>query len=376
MYSMKKYVTKGMLTLVVSTLFITSCKKEQSKDSQLQQPTEETMLAEANQLINAQTAAVASFEKEYGSVLEASVAARTHKNVLQVLQHPSIFKSFIAAVVKTDLTLTLSASTLDATVFAPTDAAFLKLPAPFNNAANIAGITDPDSIYALRNLILYHLLGTEKLRYQFVQGRSSAITLKPEEGQNDHLVYTSNNFGLLLLNGKSLVLWSNLKASNAVIHIVDDVLLPPAESLSQVLMTYPEYSSLYAALIQTGLFGTFTGPGNFTLFAPTNTAFAKLPAPFNNQANIEAITDSAQLAALATILQYHICESRYFTWDLGHCKAITTIAPAPKNSVTGIMGLNKGWVKGNRDYVYSKTAPANIFTCNGVMHVIDQVLKQ
>lgn len=373
---MKKYLMQGMLTLFVSILLMTSCKKEQSKDSQLQQPTEETMLAEAQQLVSEKLAAVANFEKEYGSIMEESVAARTNKNVLQVLKHPSIFKTFLAAVAKTDLTSTLSASTLHATVFAPTDFAFSKLPAPFNNAANIAGITDPDSIYALRNLILYHLLGTEKLRNQFVMGRSSAITLKPEEGQNDNLVYTSNSFGLLLLNGKSLVLCSNLKASNAVIHVVDDVLLPPAETIAQVLMTYPEYSSLNAALIQTGLFGAFTGPGNFTLFAPTNTAFAKLPAPFNNAAGIEAITDSAQLAALANILQYHISESRYFAWDLGHYKAIATMAPAPKNSITGIMGLNKGWVRGNRNAFFAKITPANIFTCNGVMHVIDQVLKQ
>lgn len=373
---MKTYLSKGMLAIFVSILLMTSCKKEQSKDSQLQQPTEETILAEAQQLVTEKQAAVANFQKEYGIIMEESVAARTNKNVLQVLQHPSIFKTFLAAVAKADLTSTLSASTLDATVFAPTDFAFAKLPAPFNNAVNIAGITDPDSIYALRNMILYHLLGTEKLRHEFVLGRSSDITLKPEEGQNDNLVYSSNSFGLLVMNGKSLVLCSNLKASNAVIHVVDDVLLPPAETIAQVLMTYPEYSSLFAALIQTGLFGTFTGPGNFTLFAPTNTAFAKLPAPFNNQANIETITDSVQLATLMNILQYHISESRYFAWDLGHYKAITTMASVPSNNVTGIMGLNKGWVKGNKNVFFAKISPANIFTCNGVMHVIDQVLKQ
>ena len=90
---MKKYFTKGMLTLFVSIFLITSCKKEQSKDSQLQQPTEETMLAEAQQLVTEKLAAVANFEKEYGSIMEESVAARTNKNVLQVLQHPSIFQN-------------------------------------------------------------------------------------------------------------------------------------------------------------------------------------------------------------------------------------------------------------------------------------------
>jgi len=372
---MKKYLTKGMLTLVVSTLLLISCKKEQSKDLQLQQPTEESMLAEANQAVNEKTAAVAKFEKEYSSLLEYT-AARTNKNVLQVLQHPAIFKSFTAAVEKTGLTATLSASTFNATVFAPTDAAFSKLPAPFNTAANIAGITDPDSINTLRNIILYHLLDTEKLRQQFVLGRSSSITLKPEEGQNDNLVYISNSFGLLVLNGKSLVLFSNVKASNGVIHIVDDVLIPPAETIAQVLMTYPEYSSLFSALIKAEMFGILTGPGNFTVFAPSDAAFSKLPVPFNNAANIDTISDPAQIASLAGILQYHISESRYFAWDLGRYNQIITKASAPNNRVTGIMGLNRGWVKGNRNNCFSKIITANIFTSNGVIHVIDQVLKQ
>lgn len=376
MYSMKKYVTKGMLAIVVSTLSLISCKKEQSKDALQPQQDEAGMLAEAKQAVNEKTAAVAKFEKEYGSLMDSAAARTYSKTVLQVLEHPALFKSFIAAVKKTGLTANLSAATLNATLFAPTDAAFSKLPAPFNNAANISGITDPDMINQLHNIIMYHLLGTKKYRQQFAAGRSTAITLKPEENQNDHLVYLSNSFGLLVLNGRSLVLWSNLNASNGVIHIIDDVLMPPAESLSQVLMTYPEYSTLYSALIKAELFGLLTGPGSFTVFAPTNTAFSKLDAPFNNAANIDTISDPVQIESLAKILRYHISESRYFTWDLGHYNSIVTIAPEQNNRVTGLMGLNRGWVRGNKNIFFSKTTTANVFTCNGVMHAIDQVLKQ
>lgn len=376
MYAMKTYVTKGMLALAVSTLLIISCKKEQSKDEQQQQAAEESMLAEAKQAVNEKAAAVAKFEREYSSAAGFAAARSHNKNVLQVLEHPAFFKTFIAAVEKTGLRSTLSAATLNATLFAPTDAAFAKLPAPLNNAANIAAISDPELVNSLRNIILYHLQDTKKLRQQFAQGRSSAITLKPEESQNDHLVYLSNSFGLLLLNGKSLVLLSNINASNGMIHIVDDVLLPPVESLSQVVMTYPEYATLYSALIKAELFGQLTGPGNFTLFAPSNAAFAKLPVPFNTAANIDTISDPAQVATLAKILQYHICESRYFAWDLGHYNSIVTMAPALNNRVTGLMGLNRGWVRGNRNRYFSTIVPANRFTCNGVMHVIDQVLLQ
>lgn len=375
---MKYHVTKEILALLVSIALIVSCKKEQSKEieeMQLQQQEEAGLLAEAHQAVNEKKAAVADFEKYYNSLV-VSAAARTHKNVLQVLQQPCLFKAFTAAVVKTGLVSTLSASTFNATVFAPTDAAFAKLPAPFNNEANIAGITDPDSLYTLRNLVLYHMLGVQKYRHQFPFGRSSATTLKPEEGLNDHMVYLSNSFGLLLLNGKSLVLLPNLHATNGVIHIVDDVLIPPSETIAQVIMTYPEYATFFSALIKAELFGILTGPGNFTVFAPSNAAFAKLPAPFNNAANIENISDSAQIAKLASMLQYHISESRYFAWDLGLYHQVVTMSPAANNKITGLMGLNKGWVKGNRNNSFSKITPANIFTSNGVMQVIDQVLKQ
>jgi uncharacterized surface protein with fasciclin (FAS1) repeats len=372
---MKKYVTKELLALVVSIVLITSCKKEQSKeDVQLQRPAEEATLAEAHQAVNEKAATVADFEKIYNSAA-ATVAARTNKNVLELLQQPCFFKIFTAAVIKTGLTQTLSASTLNATLFAPTDAAFSKLPPPYNHAETISRISDPDSIYALRNIILYHLMGTQKFRHQFPSGRSSAISLKPEEGLNDNLLYFSNSFGLMLLNGKSLVLLSNLRASNGVVHIVDDVLIPPAETIAQVLMTYPEYTTFFSALIKAELFGTLTGPGNFTVFAPTNAAFSKLPAPFNNAANIENISDSAQIATLTNIVQYHLSESRYFAWDMGHYNQIVTMGAAPNNKVTGLMGLNRGWVKGNRNNSFSKITPANIFTSNGVMQVIDQVLK-
>jgi uncharacterized surface protein with fasciclin (FAS1) repeats len=372
---MKKYVGKQLLAVIATAVFIISCKKEQSSEAvQLQEPAQAVIEAEARQAIYEKETAIANFEKSYNSAA-TTIAARTQKNVLELLQQPCFFKTFTAAVVKTGLVPVLSAPTLQATLFAPTDAAFLKLPAPFNTAENISGISDADSIYALRNILLYHLLTTKKLRHQFPLGRSSAVSQKPEEGLNDNLLYVSNSFGLLLLNGKSLVLLSNLNASNGVVHIVDDVLIPPTETIAQVLMTYPEYSTFFSALIKAELFGTLTGPGNFTLFAPTNTAFSKLPAPFNNAASIENISDSAQIATLSNMLQYHISESRYFAWDMGLYQQMITMAHGPHNRVIGFMGLNRAWVKGNRNNSFSKAMPANIFTSNGVMHAIDQVLK-
>jgi uncharacterized surface protein with fasciclin (FAS1) repeats len=371
---MKQFFLKTTLIVMMGALFITSCKKEKSDELAPVQNNEEILKAEAQKAIDAETATASAFEQEF-NVMMGDVAARSHQqNIVQIAQSLPIFKSLVAAVVKTGLAGTLSSAALSATVFAPTDAAFAKLPAPFNNATNIAAISNPEQIAALKNILLYHVLGTEVRRGQIAQGRSSAATLKPVVVADDNKIYFSKEFGLLLVNGNSLVLIANVDASNGIIHVIDDVLLPPSQNIAQIAIGNPAFSSLVAALVKTNLAGVFTGAGNFTVFAPTNAAFAQLPAPFNNAANIGAISDPAQIAALANILKYHVTGSRYFAWDLGILRPIQTIAAAPNNKLVGVLGLNSGWIKGNQNNGFSKASPVNILATNGVIQVIDKVL--
>ncbi|MBC7507250.1 MAG: fasciclin domain-containing protein, partial [Ferruginibacter sp.] len=111
-----------------------------------------------------------------------------------------------------------------------------------------------------------------------------------------------------------------------------------------------------------------------TVFAPTNAAFAKLPAPFNNAANIAAISNPADIAALSNILRYHVTGSRYFDWDLGILSRVTTLADGSQNKLTTILGYNTGWVKGNGNNNFSQTNPGDILATNGVLQVIGDVL--
>jgi uncharacterized surface protein with fasciclin (FAS1) repeats len=366
---MQKNGLKLTLLLVMSVFFLFSCTKERSvtDEPELVQNEEAVLKAEADQIVTDMTAQATAFESDF-TRSNGSVGARHQQNIVQIAQSLPIFKSLVAAVVKTGLAGTLSSASLNATVFAPTDGAFAKLPAPFNNAANISAITDAGQIEALKNILLYHVLGTEVRRNQISQGRSSTATL------NTGKIYLSNSLGLLLVNGNSLVLLANVDASNGIIHVIDDVLLPASQNIAQIAIGNPAFSSLVAALVKTNLAGVFAGTGDFTVFAPTDAAFAKLPAPFNSAANIGAITNQAQIDALANILKYHVAGSRYFAWDLGIFNSIPTIAAAPNNRLVGILGLNNAWVKGKMNNSFSRATPVNLLATNGVIHVIDQVL--
>jgi uncharacterized surface protein with fasciclin (FAS1) repeats len=362
----------GALILLLALSF-TACKKEtdQAEDSPSEVINERQALNEARQL--EQTAA-ANAEKE-GEALDIKVSETgTGRNIVEIALSNPNFSSLVAAVVKTGLAGALSDPSVNLTVFAPTNAAFAQLPAPFNNAANINAIGNPDQINFLRNVLLYHVVGAEVFSYQISNGSSSAPTLKPAGSANDNTIYFSKTFGLIRVNGQSDVIWANLNATNGVVHVINKVLLFPTQTIAAIAIGNTDFSALVAALVKTNLAGVFGNPGDFTVFAPTNAAFAKLPAPFNSAANISAINNPAQITALSNILRYHVVASRNFAWDLGILKRITTLADAPKNKITTILGYNRGWVKGDDNNFFSTAFPADILATNGVIHVIGDVL--
>lgn len=369
---MKRVLFMPLMLGLMGISILSSCKKEPASTTGFDNE-ESRVRTEANQAVSEKTARAQAYEKEFDQLYQAELG-RTNRNLVELASSIPTFKSLVAAVVKTGLAPVLATPNLNATVFAPNDAAFAKLPAPFNNPANISGITDQAQIDGLRNILLYHVLGSKVLRNQVAPGRSSAVTLKPAGSSNDNTIYFSNSLGLLLVNGNSLVLRANVLASNGVIHVIDDVLLPPTQNIAEIAIGNPAFSSLVAALVKTNLASVFTGAGDFTVFAPTDAAFAQLPAPFNNAANISNITDPAQISALSNILRYHVTGSRYFAWDLGLFRSVTTLADGSRNKLTTVLGLNFGFVKGNQNPSFARINPANILATNGVIQVVDKVL--
>ena len=361
-------------TLVVAAVLFTACsKKDNLAGTQSPAEDEISLVNEARAL---EKTAATEAEKEGGKLGFSTNEneRRGLRNIVDIAVGNPNFSSLVAAVVKTGLAGALSDASANLTVFAPTNAAFSQLPAPFNDANSINSISEQGQIDFLKNVLLYHVLGAEVFSYQIAGGRSSSPTLKPAGSANDNTVYISKNFGLIKLNGSTRVIKANLDATNGVVHVIDKVLLPPTNTIAGIAIGNPDFSVLVAALVKTNLAGVFAGSGDFTVFAPTNAAFAQLPAPFNNADNISAITDQGQIDALANILKYHVTSSRYFSWDLGILQNVGTLAAEPNNKVTTIIGYNQGYVKGDGNNRFSKVAPADILATNGVIHVIDRVL--
>ena len=225
---------------------------------------------------------------------------RENKTILQIAANDRNFTALAAAVLKTGLDPVLNGTT-QLTVFAPNNEAFSKLPAPFNSAQSIARISDAGQIETLRTILLYHVLAGEVKAADVKPG--PAQTQKPAP---NNTIYLSKNGKKIFVNGNTNVIRADIDATNGVIHAIDMVLMFPTQNIVQIASGNPAFSALVAAVVKTGLAGTLGGNGDFTVFAPTNDAFSKLPHPFNNAANINAITDAKQIDFLRNVLRYHV----------------------------------------------------------------------
>jgi len=328
--------------LLTLTLGFTACQKEQ-----LQQT------APQNVLLNE-----GAGDRNNGTIVDIAVS------------NPD-FSTLVAAVLKTDLAGFLSAANLNGTVFAPNNAAFAQLPSPFNDANAINSISDPKTINTLRSIVKYHVLLGERTAAQLTNG--SYNTYKNAATPNDNLLYVGRTISNdVYLNGTVKVIAADIQASNGVIHVINKVLFFPTQDILQIAAGNGNFTALVAAIKKTGLTGAVTLPvGNFTVFAPTDAAFAALPAPLNNAANIRSITDQGTIDLLRNVLRYHLVGARVFSVDLR--EGITAPTVLAGNSVSiSLVGGPK--VKGTGNTAGSNIVLTDLLARNGVIHVIDQVL--
>ena len=298
----------------------------------------------------------------------------TPQNIVQVAQSDPSFSILVAAVTKADLATTLS-GTGPFTVFAPTNEAFAKLAGgpldAFSTVAKINAVTDANQIAALRNVLLYHVLGANVKAADITAGASNRTTLKPAGagGVNDNTLYLTKTSSAVFINGGTRVVTADVAASNGTIHAIDNVLLPPSQTIAAyVSANTAQFSLLLEALSRPAaadlLTAAASNASNITVFAPTDAAFRAALTALGLQ-SLSQVPD----AMLVAILQKHIVGTgRVFSSDL----APGTVATLNGNITVAAAG-NAFTVRGGSGTAANIVA-ANVLTTNGVIHAIDQVL--
>jgi uncharacterized surface protein with fasciclin (FAS1) repeats len=133
----------------------------------------------------------------------------------------------------------------------------------------------------------------------------------------------------------------------------------PTKTVVDIAVGSPDHTTLVAAVKAADLAGVLSGPGPFTVFAPTNAAFAKLPA-----GTVEDLLKPENKAKLAAVLTYHVVAGKVMAAD---------VKPGPVVTVNGASATLS--VKDGAAYIDgAKIVATDLVGSNGVVHVIDTVI--
>lgn len=256
------------------------------------------------------------------------------------------------------------------TIFAPTNDAFAKIP----EADLTAVLADKEK---LTSILTYHVVPGRMSSADLVKA-GTAVTVNGAE-----LQFSKGADGQLFVNGSPSVCM-DVPTANATVHIVDTVLMPgvlatsgpacasiPADGAGSLggmaqdpagtaASNNPLLSTVVSAVQAAGLVDTLNGPGPFTIFAPVNDAFAKIPA-----ADLQAVL--ANKDQLTSILTYHVVPGKMSSADLIKAGKATTVNGADLTFTRGANG----------ELVVNGTATAgcmDVVTANATVHIIDTVL--
>ncbi|GAB4489093.1 MAG: hypothetical protein Fur0016_19770 [Anaerolineales bacterium] len=258
------------------------------------------------------------------------------------------FTTLVAAVQAAGLVDTLKGAG-PFTVFAPTDDAFAKLP-----AGTLDELLKPENKQALTDILLYHVVSGKVMAADVVNLTSATTVLGKE-------VTIKVDMGNVYINDAKVII-TDIEAANGVIHVIDSVILPPDDKadLIDTAVADGRFTTLAAALTAAGLIDTLKGEGPFTVFAPTDDAFAKLPA-----GTIEELLKPENKQALTDILLYHVVSGKVMAADVVNLKNTETV-----------LGKNiKIIAKDGKVFINNaEVIITDIETSNGVIHVIDTVL--
>jgi transforming growth factor-beta-induced protein len=280
-------------------------------------------------------AAVAGF----GSV------ALAEKNIVDTAVEAGSFKTLAAALG--------AAGLVDAvkgpgpfTVFAPTDEAFAKLP-----KGTLETLLKPENKGQLQAILKYHVVPGKVMA-------ADVVKVKGAKSLGGQRIDVKVEGGKVSVDNANVVK-TDIACSNGVIHVIDSVILPSTDAIPAVAEK-AGFKTLLAAVKAAGLAETLSGEGPFTVFAPTDEAFAKLPA-----ATLSDLLKPENKAKLAAILKYHVVAGRVYSEDAVAAKSANTV----QGAAIAIKANDKGAFVND-----AKILKTDVDASNGVIHVIDSVI--
>lgn len=258
------------------------------------------------------------------------------------------------------------------TVFAPTNAAFARL-----------GLRSAEDLNALNRSFLtstlfYHVTGGTLAGGSLQNGLTSPSALGPARR-------IINRNGTLYVNG-SRILLTDVPASNGTVHAVDKVLLATGADIVQSALALtnsqvfvkPELTFLVEAVLYTNLAGTLSGPGPFTVFAPSDQAFRELltalqVTPGSPAGYVPADIRKLPVNTVTAVLLQHTLPGAKFTPELPENASAASAGGGPVTFgpfADGTLTVKAG---GNGANVARMVIP-DVQCTNGIVHVIDRVL--
>lgn len=308
----------------------------------------------------AQVGAKGAEHDDAGSQSNSDEGQQQVQDIVATAAGAGSFETLLAAAKAAGLVETLQGEG-PLTVFAPTDEAFAKLP-----AGTVESLLKPENKVQLAAILTYHVVPGKVMSAEAVK-LNAADTVN---GQSLSLAVTGSG---LTVDGANVVK-ADIDCSNGVIHVIDSVILPqqpeetasksePSQKPKDIVSTAVgagSFNTLVAAVKAAGLVETLQGDGPFTVFAPTDEAFAKLPA-----GTVENLLKPENKDQLIAVLTYHVVPGKVTSEQAVKLDSAETVNGQELSLSASDAGLSVD---------SANIVSADLDCSNGVIHVIDSVI--
>lgn len=280
-------------------------------------------------------------------------------NILDVLKADANLSTLVSALERANLDQVFT-GTDEYTLFAPSNAAFTQLLTDLG-----ANSLNDIPVDVLTNVLLNHVVSGEKKAASLSTGYVNNLLPYGAASGVTQSLFVNTASGVKV--NDATVTAADADASNGVVHTINKVMLPT--TVVNQALNNPEFSTLVAALTRSDLgvdyVGLLSGTGPFTVFAPTNAAFAALLTELGVP-DLNAIP----AATLNSVLQYHVVgNANVRAENLTNGQVVTTFGGS-----TFTVGLTGGAKITDAKARVSNIIITNVQANNGVVHAIDKVL--